>query len=221
MAVLKPIVLNLPTRGACAVDYIDYFDEGQYGPDKPFFVARFDDFQQVAEQMRTCLSLQGNENSLIHFNRHHIEGKFIEPLKDPNEKYPQRAQYMIRFMLRIKFYGEFAYIDIGKRWDDTDPASAYYITANDLEVINRCMISAEDANEILETYIKGATVNGVAFKDTPAEKYELNDSTVTISPLTEGAAYEYLQEKEAEANANYIFSEDGLLSDGDTLLTFE
>lgn len=49
MAVLKPIVLNLPTRGACAVDYIDYFDEGQYGPDKPFFVARFDDFQQVAE----------------------------------------------------------------------------------------------------------------------------------------------------------------------------
>ena len=38
---LTPIVLNFPDRGACAVDYIDYFDEGQYGPDKAFFVNRF------------------------------------------------------------------------------------------------------------------------------------------------------------------------------------
>ena len=49
MALLKPIVLNLTTRGNTAVDYIDYFDEGHYGPDKPHFVGRFDDLTQLPE----------------------------------------------------------------------------------------------------------------------------------------------------------------------------
>ena len=213
MAVLKPIVINLPTRGACAVDYIDYFDEGQYGPDKLFFVSRFDNFDDVAAQMNACLALQGNPNSMIHHRRHCVEGKWVEPLVSSEEKYPQRAKYMIRFMIRIKFFGEFAYIDFGKKWDDTNPESAIYVEASELEVVNRCMLSEEDANYILENLIKPY------LSQTP-QTYVLNeDGTYNLETLSSGPAYETIQAKIAAQNANYLIIGDEALSDGKDLLT--
>lgn len=213
MAVLKPIVINLPTRGTCAVDYIDYFDEGQYGPDKLFFVNRFDTFEEVAAQMNICLALQGNSGSMIHNSRHYIESKWTEPLVGPDEKYPKRAKYMIRFMLRVKFFGEYAYLEIGKKWDGTDPSTTYYITPKDLEVINYCLFSKDDANYILDTLIKPN------LSATP-QTYTLNeDGTYSISELTEGPAFDYLKEKEEAANATYLFADGIALSDDSGLLT--
>lgn len=226
MAVLKPIVIDLPTRGRCAVDYIDYFDEGQYGPDKPFFVSRFDDFTQVAKQMRACLSLQGNENSLIHFKREHIEGKWGEPLviEAGNEPYPYRAQYRIRFMLRIKFYGDFAYIDLGQKWaPGHDPSKIYYVEAKDLEVVNRCMLSEADAKKILE-YILNAKVEGdKKLSDISREVYVPgeNGAAATFKDLTDGPIAEALDAEEKERMATYVADANYVLSDGDTLLTIE
>ena len=74
--ILEPIVLNLTDRGACAVDYIDLFDEGMYGPDKPFFIGRFKNLDDVAAQMNKCLELQSIEGSLIHYRRLHQDHFF-------------------------------------------------------------------------------------------------------------------------------------------------
>lgn len=226
MAVLKPIVIDLPTRGRCAIDYIDYFDEGQYGPDKPFFVSRFDDFTQVAKQMRACLSLQGNENSLIHFRREHIDGKWGEPLviEAGNEPYPYRAQYRIRFMLRIKFYGDFAYLDLGQKWaPEHDPSETYYVEAKDLEVVNRCMLSETDAEKILEYILNAEVESGKTLSQVGPEQYVPgeNGAAATIQPLTTGPVAEALAAIEKERMATYVGDANYVLSDGDTLLTIE
>lgn len=226
MAVLKPIVIDLPTRGKCAIDYIDYFDEGQYGPDKPFFVSRFDDFTQVAKQMRACLSLQGNENSLIHFKREHIEGKWGEPLiiEAGNQAYPYRAQYRIRFLLRIKFYGDFAYLDLGQEWSpEDDPSETYYVEAKDLTVVNRCMLSEADAAKILE-YILDAKVEGdKTLRSIGREVYVpgTNGAAATFQDLTSGPIAEALAAADKERMATYVADANYVLSDGDTLLTIE
>ena len=217
MALLKPIVLNLTTRGNTAVDYIDYFDEGHYGPDKPHFVGRFDDLTQVAEQIRVCLALQGNENTMIHNSRHRVEGKWIEALADRNDPYIQKAQYKIRFLIRMKFYGEFAYLDIGKRWEEgEDPTELYYVEAADLEVLNRCMLSKEDAEDILNM-IKSVEV----LANAKPEKYTGIDSegNPIIEELTSGPIFDAIQNAHATAAATYL-SDDGLiLADDDGMLT--
>lgn len=214
MAELKPIVLNLTDRGNCAVDYIDYFDEGHYGPDKIFFVNRFDDLTAVAKQMRLCLALQGVEGSLIHNSRHFIEGKWIEPLVSKDELYPQRAQYMIRFLLRIKFYGEYAYIDIGKRWDDTDPTDIIYVKPAELSIVNRCLISEKDANDILNLILDAEVESGKKLRDIGWEIYVPptdSENVPSTGELSEGELYEKLVAQEELKNAV-------LFSDGDIIL---
>lgn len=216
MALLKPIVLNLTTRGNTAVDYIDYFDEGHYGPDKPHFVGRFDDLTQVAEQIRVCLALQGNEGSMIHNSRHHVEGKWIEGLADRNDPYVQKAQYKIRFLIRMKFYGEFAYLDIGKRWEEgEDPSEPYYVEAADLEVLNRCMLSKEDAEDILNM-IKSVEV----LANAKPEKYMGVDSEgkPIIEELTSGPIFDAIQNAHAAAAATYMTDDGLILADDDGML---
>ena len=224
MAVLKPIVVNLTTRGACAVDYIDYFDEGQYGPDKPFFVGRFDDFESVAKQIRACLALQGNSNSLIHNSRHFVEGKWIEPLVSPEEKYPQRAQYMIRFIVRVKFYGEFAYLDIGKKWDGTSPNSIYYVLPKDLEVLNYCMLSKEDANAILDIILNSEVEQNKKLKDiTDWETYTVSKETgeASISKLTSGSLFDELTRQKEIDEATYFSDGDFVFGDDTGLISID
>ena len=216
MALLKPIVLNLPTRGNTAVDYIDYFDEGHYGPDKPHFVGRFDDLTQVAEQIRVCLSLQGNENTMIHNSRHRVEGKWVEALADRNDPYVQKAQYKIRFLLRLKFYGEFAYLDIGKRWEEgEDPTAPYYVEAGDFEVLNRCMLSAEDADKILEM-VKSTEV----LANAKPEKYIGVDEegNPIIEDLTSGPIFDAIQNSRAMATALFLGDDDLILTDDEGML---
>lgn len=225
MAILKPIVLNLPDRGTCAVDYIDYFDEGQYGPDKPFFVNRFDDLNGVAEQMRACLALQGNENSLIHNNRHYVEGKWISPLVSKDEPYPQRAQYAIRFMLRIKFYGEFAYLDIGKSWLGLDPTDTLYIEPSQLEVLNRCMLTQNDAEAILQMLLDTTIQDtGKKFSEIGKEKYEVNkeNGETSIQVLSDSDAISIkLARQEHALYATYISDGETLYADNDGLISLD
>lgn len=216
MALLKPIVLNLATRGNTAVDYIDYFDEGHYGPDKPHFVGRFDDLTQVAEQIRVCLALQGNEGTMIHNSRHHVEGKWVEALADRTDPYIQKAQYKIRFLLRLKFYGEFAYLDIGKRWEEgEDPTEPYYVEAADLEVLNRCMLSAEDAAQILQMIKSSEALANI----TPEKYLGVDDEgKPIIEELTSGPIFDAIQNARTAAAATYLGDEGLILADDDGML---
>lgn len=206
-----PIVLTFPDRGTCAIDYIDYFDEGLYGPDKAHFIARFnkntDPFKSIAEQMNTCLSLQNNPNSMIHVNRTCLPDKWMDPLTSKTDPYPKRAQYKIRFLLRIKFYGESAYVDLGSRWKATDDLSQPIEVlalkdGGDLEVVNFSCISKSDAQFILDTlYENGLSYNGTT-------KY--NPETGKAELLSEE---ELAAKEQAKIAAAAIY-----LSDGETIL---
>lgn len=235
--VLKPIVIDLPDRGLCAIDYIDYFDEGRYGADNIHFVSRFDNLNDIAVQMDKCLSLQSTEGSLIHVNRLHVPNKWIEPLRDQDEKYPQRAQYAIRFMLRIRFFGDFGYLDIGAKWDETLTAAAAKILMNEdltsgdeetltnddffkilpdqLKVVNSCWLSHRDATEILKI-LKGESDNpkNQALVSHPYISYTGNEKYVqetnSMAPMSP---------EEVEAlNLTYLTDGESSITDGDGAL---
>lgn len=223
---LKPIVLHLPDRGACAVDYIDYFDEGQYGPDKPFFVNRYDNFSTIAKQMDMCLALQTTPGAMIHTpSRLTVANKWVEPLSSKNDLFPQRAQYKIRFLLRIKFYGEFAYIDIGVNWknSDMDTNRLQIVEAKDLTVVNRCWISEKDANAICDMIKKELTYDGT-------QAYVMSDGVPSIAKSSNEIITAYAAQKladenkakeEAALNAALLMGTDEfVLTDGNSLISF-
>ena len=224
--VLKPIVIDLPDRGLCAIDYIDYFDEGRYGADNIHFVSRFDNLNDIAAQMDKCLSLQTTEGSLIHINRLHVPNKWIEPLQDLDEMYPQRAQYAIRFMLRIRFFGDFGYLDIGAKWDEVLTAAAkeafeegkfFRIFPNQLKVVNSCWLSYRDATEILNI-----------LKGEKGELVNAKNQALVSSPISYTGKEKYVQEtnsmapmspKEVEAlNLTYLTDGESSITDGDGAL---
>lgn len=205
---LTPIVLNFPDRGSCAVDYIDYFDEGQYGPDKAFFVGRFQKLDEIATQMNACLALQNTPGSMIHVNRANIPDKWMDPMTSYSDPFPRRAQYKIRFLLRIKFYGDYAYIDLGAKWssDDDLTAGAPIVTSEELNVVNKCWISERDANFILDELKKaGLSFNGSTTYDA---------STASVRALTE-EELAAIEEEKAVASANYITDDESYFVDAD------
>lgn len=205
---LTPIVLNFPDRGSCAVDYIDYFDEGQYGPDKAFFVGRFQKLDEIATQMNACLALQNTPGSMIHVNRTNIPDKWMDPMTSYSDPFPRRAQYKIRFLLRIKFYGDYAYIDLGAKWssDDDLTAGAPTVTSEELCVVNKCWISERDANFILDELKKaGLSFNGSTTYDA---------TTASIRALTE-EELTAIEEEKAVASANYITDDESYFIDAD------
>lgn len=205
---LTPIVLNFPDRGSCAVDYIDYFDEGQYGPDKAFFVGRFQKLDEIATQMNACLALQNTPGSMIHVNRTDIPDKWMDPMTSYSDPFPRRAQYKIRFLLRIKFYGDYAYIDLGSKWSSKDDLTlgAPIVTTEDLEVVNKCWISERDANFILDE-LKNA---GLSFDGSTT--YDATTASVRALTEEEMAA---LAEEKAVASANYIADDESFFVDAD------
>lgn len=223
---LKPIVLHLTDRGTCAVDYIDYFDEGQYGPDKAFFVCRTQDFTAIAKQMDLCLALQTTPNSMIHSpSRLEIADKWVEPLNFKNSLYPRRAHYKIRFLLRIKFYGEFAYIDLGAKWKPTDMDAnrIQVVEAKDLEVINRCWISERDANDICEMIKEKLTYDGTqSYKvvdGVPVMEQNSSNELITAYAAQKAEDERIKQEQEALEAAILISDEDDIFSDDEGLIS--
>ena len=224
---LTPIVLDFPDRGSCAIDYIDYFDEGLYGPDKMHFIGRFkgsEIFKDIATQIKTCLSLQNNPNSMIHLNRTCVPNKWMDPLTSKTDDYPQRAQYKIRFMLRIKFYGEYAYIDLGSSWKkDDDLTQPIEVLAkkddgtldaetlrNNLGIVNTSCISYKDAYVILNAlYAAGLSYDGTTV---------YNPDSGQAEPMSAEALAAKEQAK-AEANATYLSDGNDILSDDDGPIT--
>jgi hypothetical protein len=207
---LTPQVIAFPTRGNTAVDYIDYFDEGIYGPDKAFFVNRFQTIEEIAAQIDKCLNLQNTPGSMIHVNRTCLPDKWMDPMTSKTDAWPQRAQYKIRFLLRFKFYGDYAYIDLGAKWQHgEDLTQPIIVNKEQLEVVNSCWISQDDANFILEE-IKAK----LQFADTTYLEVATNE----IKELTQEmkAAKEAAK---AAANAVYIGDEEFVLEDDGGLLT--
>ena len=205
---LTPIVLNFPNRGSCAVDYIDYFDEGQYGPDKAFFVGRFQKLDEIATQMNACLALQNTPGSMIHVNRTNIPDKWMDPMTSYSDPFPRRAQYKIRFLLRIKFYGDYAYIDLGAKWKSTDDLTtgAPIVTSEELTVVNKCWISERDADFILDELKKaGLSFDGSTTYDA---------TTASVRVLTEEELVT-IEEEKAVASANYIADDESFFVDAD------
>lgn len=203
---LTPIVIDLPDRGVCAIDYIDYFDEGIKGPDKPYFIGRYRNLDDVAAQMDKCLALQTTPGSIIHFKRLDIDGKWVEPLVGPDTKYPRRANYAIRFLLRIKFFGDFGYLDIGADWNDILIAYAendnLVILPQMLKVVNSCWLSSADSQKILDTLLGTLTYEG-------GTKYD--PETDSVIDLT--------AEEAAALNAEYLVDDEGALADDEGALT--
>ena len=207
---LTPQVIAFPTRGNTAVDYIDYFDEGIYGPDKAFFISRFQTIEEIAAQIDKCLNLQNTPGSMIHVNRTDLPDKWMDPLASKTNPWPRRAQYKIRFLLRFKFYGDYAYIDLGAKWlPNEDLTLPVIVTKDQLEVVNTCWISQEDAN-----FIKDEIVAKLTFTD--ATYYDV--ATGTIKELTAEMKKEK-QDQLAAAMATYIGDEEFVLEDDNGLLT--
>ena len=205
---LTPIVLNFPDRGSCAVDYIDYFDEGQYGPDKAFFVGRYQKLDEIATQMNACLALQNTPGSMIHVNRTNIPDKWMDPMTSQTDPFPRRAQYKIRFLLRIKFYGDYAYIDLGAKWSSSDDLTlgAPKVKSDDLKVVNKCWISERDANFILDE------LKNVGLSFDGSTTYDATTASVRALTEEEKAA---IAEEEELAAANYMTDDDSFFVDAD------
>lgn len=203
---LTPQVITFPIRGNTAVDYIDYFDEGVYGPDKAFFINRFQKIEDIAVQIDKCLNLQNTPGSMIHTNRADISDKWVDPLISKNDPWPRRAQFKIRFLLRFKFYGDYAYIDLGAKWKaNEDLNQPIIVTKDDLEVVNSCWISLDDAN-----YIKDLIKSKLTFDDSSY----LNIETGAIEPLTEA-----MKEEKQAAMATYISDDGFIIGDDSGLLS--
>ena len=127
-------------------------------------------------------------------------------------------------MLRIKFYGEFGYVDLGQKWaPEDDPSETYYVEAKDLEVVDRCMLSEADAKKILEYILNAEVETGKTLSQVGKEQYVPgeNGAAATIQPLTSGPIAEALAAIEKERTATYVADANYVLSDGDTLLTIE
>lgn len=170
---ISPTVINLKDRGYCAIDYIDYFDEGLKGPDKPYFMGRFRTFADLrAQLLKFWQEAAIVDASIAHLKRLDVPGKWMEPLIGPDVKYPRRAQYALRVLLRIKFFNDFAYVDIGRKWtedlitaaEEGNLGAQMKFTAVDddpqkIEIVNSCWISGDDAVEILKILTGESTNN--------------------------------------------------------------
>lgn len=124
-----PQIIAFPDRGHSAIAWIDYFDETTYGADKLFFKKRCKTIQEVADEILTTAAIphtkvpKGNVASGIQFdfpvasiNRYNVPDKKFLTFPDASDPYPYKAKYAMRMLLRIKFYNDFGYMEIGIPW---------------------------------------------------------------------------------------------------------
>ena len=124
-----PQIIAFPDRGHSAIAWIDYFDETTYGADKLFFKKRCKTIQEVADEILTTAAIphtkvpKGNVAGGIQFdfpiasiNRYNVPDKKFLTFPDTLDPYPYKAKYAMRMLLRIKFYNDFGYMEIGIPW---------------------------------------------------------------------------------------------------------
>lgn len=123
---------NFKDMGRQVVDWIDLFDECQYGAGKLFFRGRFETMSEVAEQIAASLSDDykelGSGNPVAHdtettfaegnaLHRYYMPDIRLWTPIDFHDPYPYKARYAVEFLLRLKLYGEYIYLRVGLPWE--------------------------------------------------------------------------------------------------------
>lgn len=177
-----PQIIAFPDRGHSAIAWIDYFDETTYGADKLFFKKRCKTIQEVVDAMKvtaaqdhikatsntnTVNGIQMGNFPIASINRYNVPDKKFLTFPDALDPYPYKAKYAMRMLLRIKFYNDFGYMEIGIPWkslynedgtintkyptgkDGEDDIDATY-NINGYSVLNCTWISKRDAEFLLK-----------------------------------------------------------------------
>lgn len=126
-----PQIIAFPDRGHSAIAWIDYFDETTYGADKLFFKKRCKTIQEVADEMKATArqdhikkisntnisyGVQLGDFPIASLNRYNVPDKKFLTFPNDLDPYPYKAKYAMRMLLRIKFYNDFGYMEIGIPW---------------------------------------------------------------------------------------------------------
>lgn len=150
-------VITLSNGTKKVIDYIDLFDENTYGAGNLFIAGRIraDKTTNLFGEVKTKIEEVLNSSDKVYdYNRlNQIDKKFLtNDCADKKLKSPNRAKYRIQFLLRIHFYGDFGYLNVGVPWQpDEDPAPTDTLTPPDTSkfaVLNSCWLSEEEVKVI-------------------------------------------------------------------------
>lgn len=167
------------------IDYIDFFDEGQFGAENLYLANRFHgtDTESALTEVQNQITsfFTTADKDIYDINRLNVPNKkfFTNSCKEMSLKSPRRARYRLEFLLRIHFYGDFGYLHIGIPWDkwietEIDPAPGTTLTAvtaadiEKLEVLKYCWLSKDEADAILN------------FIQTPPNKEETKETEESV-----------------------------------------
>lgn len=132
MASISEKTFDFRDRGRQVVDWFDLFDECKYGADNLFFRGRFETDSEVAEQIAASLDSKYKDMGAGNPVRVDNDGEYAEgnslhrynvPCQehwtppDPKDPYPYKARYAVRFLLRLHFYNDYGYIEVGVPWE--------------------------------------------------------------------------------------------------------
>lgn len=163
-----PLIIDFEDQGQRVVSYIDVADEAVYGAGNLYLRGRAYTLDEVTKFIQQALDT-GSPIEFPATNPLAIE-RFTKIgrtrfVKDENDPYPNKAQYMLHIHLRVKFYDSFGDIDIGIPWaklylGDTNEINPNYplgdysmgqtFSMSDLRLLKCCWISTKDACQFLE-----------------------------------------------------------------------
>lgn len=164
-----PEILHLRDRGSLGVAYYDLFAESKFGADNLFLIDRYNTLAEVKASVETILLKSPVEqyptDNILSFNRFSIPDKkfWVDPHKD--DPFPKKANNMITFLLRVKYYGDFVYFKFGKKWPELDIYSENYpigdkgfgaiYTLDDMDILSFTWISYNDVTMLLSALKAG------------------------------------------------------------------
>lgn len=179
-ALANTITFDLPDRGIAIAQYVDLYDEGRFGAGQLAWRGRFDssNIDTIANDVIFKLLIGEERDEYLPMSKELAVNRLNDPfvryavLPELGDEYPHKSQFMVHFRLRIKFNSDAAVIDFGKRWakyrnndgtlNDQYPLGKYtdqeqykQIDEGDLEILNTCGISYNDAFAVLTSFMAG------------------------------------------------------------------
>lgn len=141
-------------EGINIIDYIDFFDETQFGAGNLRLRERCATLDEVKTLAADAVGKLNDESAVCNMNRlaGHSNNYLLRPV---DAKCPNKARYRFEMLLRIHFYNDFGYVHIGVPWTDentpdTPEAGLISVDTSDVKVIKTCWLSAENAKAIAE-----------------------------------------------------------------------
>lgn len=235
-----PETLHLKNRGACAVRSYDLYDEFAYGADNLNYVQSFtkisDLISYVTEKLNTCnpAEKESETQCVASFGRYDKKDYPYKWRIDKNgDLYPNKAKCVVRFLIRIHFFNDWAIVEIGKKWnkfytnqttkkinknypiEEEKKEPGYRFTYKDLQLIDLCAISKNDASIIfgLTSYDEDMPDIGDGTFDTE-ETYNETQFAYIFGNLDNQDLYVFIQEKKSSINDLFI-DENGYILNGD------